>query len=139
MNEITSFSYQLLLDAAHQASIIPFGNDIVFYAMKSFGTYPMGVPVALSIAGGLLGYIFNWYVGRSLMFFEYKGRFRMNPTRYETIRTYAEKYGIYLLVLSWMPLLNLLPVAAGFLKLPLKKILPFVIAGLAWHYGQALL
>jgi membrane protein YqaA with SNARE-associated domain len=133
------FTTQLFLEAAHHASIIPFGNDLVFHAMKAFGTYPMGVPVTLSIIGALLGHIFNWYVGRSLMFFEYKGRFRMDPASYERVRALFGTYGIYLLFFSWMPLLNLLPVAAGFLKLPLKKILPFVAAGLAWHYGQALL
>lgn len=133
------FTTQLFLEAAHHASIIPFGNDITFHAMRLFGTYPMGVPVALSIIGAILGHVFNWYFGRTLIFFEYKGKYRMDPVRYERVRTLFEKYGIYLLLFSWAPLCNLLPVAAGFLKLPLKKILPFVIAGLAWHYGQALL
>jgi membrane protein YqaA with SNARE-associated domain len=130
---------QLFLNAAHHASIIPFGNDLTFYAMKSFGTYPMGVSVVLTIIGALLGHVFNWYVGRSLIFYEYKGKLRISPERYERIRKFFDSYGIYLLLFSWAPLCNLLPVVAGFFKLPLKKILPFVAAGLVWHYGQTLM
>jgi membrane protein YqaA with SNARE-associated domain len=129
---------QLFLEAAHQASIIPFGRDLTFYAMKAFGIYPMGVPVALSILGAIFGHIFNWYVGRSLIFFEAKGKFHVNPVNYEKLRKNFCKYGVFFLVLSWLPFLNLLTVAAGFFKLPLKKVLPFVVVGLAWHYGMAL-
>src|SRR5689334_10611673 len=95
-----AFLPQLFLDAAHQASILPFGSDLIFYAMKSFGTYPMGVPVVLSIIGGILGYIFNWYVGRTLMFYEHKGRFRLGPVRYERARSLFDQYLFVLLVFS---------------------------------------
>lgn len=134
-----SFSLQIFLEAIHKASVIPFGSDLTFYVMKAFGGYDMAAPVILSVVGASLGHIVNWYIGRSLVFFEYKGKFRINPERYERIRAFAEKYGIFLLVFAYAPLMNLLVVASGFLKLPLKKVMPFVIVGLAVHYGYPLL
>lgn len=134
-----TFSLQLFLEAIHRASIVPFGNDLTFYAMKYFATYDMAAPVILSVIGASLGHVFNWYVGRTLAYFEYKGKFRISPHYYERIRGFFDKYGVYLLFFCWLPLCNLLVVAAGFLKLPLKKVMPFVVAGLAAHYGMAIL
>jgi len=130
--------FQLFIETAHNASIIPLGNDTAFYAMKAFGNYNMIAPFVLAVIGATLGHIFNWYVGRSLMFFEYKGKFRLGPERYERARAFFEKYGVWLLLFCWAPLFNLLTVASGFLKLPLKKVLPFIVIGLAVHYGLAL-
>lgn len=124
----------LLLETIHYASIVPFANDVRFYAMKYFG-YPMAAPFILVVTGALIGHIVNWYIGRTLIFFEHRGHIKINPAHYERARHFADRYGFFLLIFAWVPLCNLLVVASGFLKLPLKKILPIIALGLAAHYG----
>ncbi len=134
-----TFYFQILLESLHHASIVPFGSEPTFYAMRAFGNHNMIAPTLLAVIGATLGHIVNWYVGRTLIFFEHKGKLKVSPHWYERTRNFFDKYGIFLLLLSWMPLCNLLVVMAGFLKLPLKKVLLFVIVGLAAHYGVAIL
>jgi membrane protein YqaA with SNARE-associated domain len=133
------FALEVFLEALHTASIVPLAHEPTLYAMKAFGTYSLHAPVALAIIGATLGQIFNWYVGRLLLYYEHKGKFRINPHHYERTRTLFNTYGIFLLLLSWMTLCNLLVVLAGFLNIPLKKALPLVFAGTAAHYLLLLL
>lgn len=133
-----NFSFQLLFEAIHKASVVPFGSDITFYVMRAFGTFDMAVPVILTVIGASLGHVVNWYAGRTLAYFEYKGKFRINPNRYERARALFDKYGMVFWILCWLPFFNLLVVLGGFFKLPLKKVMPFVLVGLAVHYGLAL-
>jgi membrane protein YqaA with SNARE-associated domain len=133
-----NFYSQVFLEALHTAAIVPMGHEPTLYAMQAFGTYDMKAPFVLAFIGAVLGHVFNWYVGRSLLFFEAKGKFRLGPQRYERARAKFEKYGVFALLLCWVPLFNLFVAAAGFFKLPLKKIMPFIVLGLALHYGLEL-
>lgn len=130
-----NFLLPVLFEALHHASIVPFGSETTFYAMKAFGTHAMVPPVIVAIIGASLGHLINWYIGRTLAYFEYKGKFRINPHWYERARALFDKYGVFMLFFCWLPFFNLLVVASGFLKMPLKKIMPFVVIGLAAHYG----
>lgn len=132
------FYPDILLEALHEASIVPLGQETTFHAMRAFGAHDMTLPFLLAVTGALLGHLVNWYVGRTLLYFEHKGKFRINPHWYERLRDMADKYGVFLLLFSWLPLCNLLTVAGGFFKLPLKKVMPFIAAGLLAHYGMAL-
>ncbi len=133
------FYPKIFLEALHHASIIPFGSEPTVYAMKAFGTYPMAALFVLALVGAILGQMFNWYVGRLLLYYEHKEKFRVSAHQYERARKYFNTYGIFLLLFSWAMLANLLVVLAGFLNIPLKKSLPLIAVGLAVHYGLSLL
>lgn len=136
---MTDFLPQIFLEALHKASIVPFGSEATFYAMKAFAEQPMHLPVLAAVAGGILGHAFNWWAGSQLKKIHAKKNWKPAPDVYEKIRGHFLQFGIYLLVLAWLPFCNLLVLAAGFFGVHFKKSLLLVFLGLAWHYGRALI
>ena len=127
-----AFEAQILLEALHTASIIPFGNEPTFYAMKAFGTFDMIVPTLLAITGALLGQSFNLLIGRLAHRFFHT---RLRGEGLDKISASFHRFGFLLLAVCWLPLGNLLiTLPAGFFHIPLKKALPVILIGLALHY-----
>jgi membrane protein YqaA with SNARE-associated domain len=126
--------FSVVWEAAHRASIVPFASEAAIYAMQAFGQ-PLLLPVLAAIAGGVLGHFFNWGVGRALM------RLPSAPVHqpiYHLLQTHFNRYGFVVLLFAWVPLGNILAVAAGMMNTPLKKALPAIAAGLVFHYGRLL-
>lgn len=125
----------LLLESAWHASVIPFGEDTTFFAMVAFGQ-DVQFPFVLSVIGALIGQSANWVAGRLLMYYNVSGH--ILPTKFIKPIAWFRLYGHYLLVLSWVPLLNLLTVAAGMAHIPLKRALPPLLLGTLFYYGYQL-
>ena len=125
--------FNIFLESAWKASIIPLGNDTTFFAMKAFGNYNMTTPFLLSITGAMLGQLFNWLVGRFLV--GHKARMKVSDYWQNRVSTLFNKYGIFLLLFSWVPLCNLIVVLAGFVGTRIKIVLPLVMAGQIFYYG----
>lgn len=126
---------QIFLEAAHRASLVPLASEATIYAMKSFGSFALEVPVAAAVAGGLAGHAFNLLLGRWLM------RLPSSPKHhafFQTLARHFNRYGFVLLVFAPLALGNVLTLIAGMLGTPLKKALPAIVLGLAWHYGRLL-
>lgn len=126
----------IFLEAAHHASIIPLASEAAIYALKSFGGTDMNLPVALAVLGGLCGHLFNLLVGRLAMRLPSSPR---NEPIYLKLCQHFNRYGFLLLVFCFVPLGNMLVIAAGMLGTPMKKALPAIAAGLVFNYGQLLL
>lgn len=130
--------FQVFYEAAWLASLIPMGNDTTLYAMKAFGGYDLLLPVLLSILGGTLGQLFNYGLGRWLQRLKYTRNMTLSEDVYVRFEYYFNRYGFLLLLVSWLPLCKLLPLLAGFTRLPFKKMLLLVLLGYIYHYGQVL-
>jgi membrane protein YqaA with SNARE-associated domain len=130
---------QVFYEAAWLASLVPMGNDTAFYAMLSFGGYNMLPAVLIAIAGAVLGQMFNYFLGRGLQNLKYTRNMTLSEDVYVRFEYYFNRYGIYLLVLSWAPLCKLLPLMAGFASAPRLKVLLLISIGYIYHYGQSLL
>jgi len=126
----------IFLEAVHQASIIPLASEATIYALKSFGSTDLQIPVSLALLGGLAGHMFNYVVGMMVMNLPSSPR---SLPAYQLIRQHFNRWGFLVLALCFVPLGNILVVAAGMLGTPLKKALPPIAAGLLYHYGQILL
>lgn len=126
---------QVFLENAHAASVVPMASSAALLAMKAFGGYNMPLAYAIAVAGAVLGQTFNWYVGVLL---------RKTPVgllsdeRYRHGKMLFHKYGIFLLLLCWAPIMNFVTVAAGFLEVRLKTALPLIILGTAAWFGWLL-
>jgi len=127
----------ILLESAWKASIIPFGNDATFFAMKSFGNYDMAVPFLLAVIGATIGQMFNWWIGTILL--RHKDKLKINEHWYAKVSKLFNRYGVFLLLFSWAPLCNLLVVIAGFVGAKPKIVLPLIIIGQAFNYGRYLI
>ncbi|MDE3015418.1 MAG: hypothetical protein KGI29_00640 [Pseudomonadota bacterium] len=126
----------ILLETAWKASIIPLGDDPTFFAMKSFGGYDMWPAFALAVFGGTIGQMFNWWVGRLLIKFPVAST---PPRWFPIVKSLFNRYGVFLLVFAWLPLLNLLALAAGFFGTRARIALPLILIGEATHYGWYLI
>ena len=123
----------ILIEAAHHASIVPLATEATIYAMKSFGEQAMTLPVLAAILGAALGHSFNWWLGKMLMRLPSAPK---NEYKYKVIAEYFNRYFFVVLVLAPLSLGNVLVVAAGMLGCPLKKTLPAVLIGLCYYYGR---
>lgn len=124
-------------ESALVASIIPFTHDPSFLAMLSFGGYNMPLATALAILGAATGAVFNFTLGRLLLYFYQK----KNWLSFLSIETYNKSSGIFLryffvlLPFSWLSTLNFFVFLAGFLGTRAKLALSLVMAGQIAHYG----
>jgi len=134
-----SFYLPIFLESAWVASIIPMSSEPTFFAMKAFGGYDMAIPFLLAIAGATLGQSLNWLVGKMLLRLEKNKKLNISDYWYHRVAGLFNQYGIFLLLLSWVPLCNLLVVLAGFVGTKPKIVLPLIIIGQAAHYGSYLL
>lgn len=101
----------IFTDALHDLSIVPLGQQANFYATLSFQPDQALLAVLLASIGGTLGCLINYILGRFI------GRhLNANPAKHPHLpkakQVFAE-YGWTLLLLSWLPLGNLLPLIAG--------------------------
>lgn len=139
MLPLYSFYFSIFLESAFSASIIPLSSDPTFFAMKAFGNYNMAVPFILAVIGASTGQSFNWLVGKYMLERKQKGGLAIDDYWYNRFTVLFNTYGIFLLLLSWVPLCNFLVVLAGFFGTKPKFVLPLVIIGQAMHYGWCLL
>ena len=122
-------------EAAHAASLIPLPSEATIYAMQLWGGHHMPLAVGLAIGGGALGHCFNWGIGKMLM------RLPSSPSHHPTylkLQSVFNQYLFWLLALCFLPLMNLVVLISGMMGTPLRKVLPLVLLGLCYHYGQIL-
>lgn len=132
---MADYLLHIFLEAAHRASLIPLASEATIYAMKSFGTAAMELPVAIAVVGGVFGHGMNILLGCLLM------RLPSSPKHlpfFQKLQQYFNRYGFILLVFAPLALGNVLSLASGMLGTSLKKSLPMIALGLIYHYGQLL-
>ncbi len=133
----------VLLESAWVASVIPGGTEPTFFAMKSFtnegmGGYSMPLACVCAVAGATIGQFFNYVVGTFIAKRAAATGQNVSGTLLK-MRGFFVKYGVFVLLVSWMPLFNLFVVLAGMVKIPLRLALPLIVAGLVVAYGYHLI
>ncbi len=118
-------------------SIIPFMHEPSFFAMHSFGGYNMPLAAVLAILGSFIGAAFNFALGLGLLrlYRRKNDRKHLPIDKYNKFKHTFSRYFIILLPLSWMPLLNILVLLAGFFGTKARLVLSLVLAGQIAHYG----
>lgn len=129
----------VLIESAWVASVIPGSAERTFFAMKGFGGYSLQLACVLAVIGATIGHIFNWWLGTQIDKLQHKQGKGFNPAAYANVQQKFNKYGLFILLLSWLPMLNIFVVAAGILRLPLRTALPLIIIGQVAAYGYYLL
>jgi membrane protein YqaA with SNARE-associated domain len=120
---------KVFYEEAWSASLIPFASSATFSALNLFGGHNMHMLALFATAGATLGLIFNWLVGHLLLKLHLKSNLNVSHKIYDRISTIFNKYLIFLLLFSWVPLCKILLLFAGFLDAPLKFVLPLVVVG----------
>ena len=115
---IILFSYfQLSLISFLAATILPFYSEVVLttmYLSNSFETYFLLIFASI---GNIMGSITNWYLGKKITLFQNRKWFPVSPDQLERSRKYFQKYGLWSLLLAWVPIIgDPLTLLAGLLK-----------------------
>ena len=125
------FSYfQLFLISFLAATILPFSSEVVLttmYLSNSFETYFLLIFASI---GNIMGSITNWYLGKKITLFQNCKWFPVSREQLEGSRKYFQKYGLWSLLLAWVPIIgDPLTLLAGVLKV--RFIIFFVLVSIS--------
>ena len=125
------FSYfQLFLISFLAATILPFSSEVVLttmYLSNSFETYFLLIFASI---GNIMGSITNWYLGKKITLFQNRKWFPVSREQLEGSRKYFQKYGLWSLLLAWVPIIgDPLTLLAGVLKV--RFIIFFVLVSIS--------
>ncbi len=130
---------QTFFEAAHAASIIPGGSESGYIAMRVYGGHDMPIACFLAVAGATLGHIFNFSIGKILLSFYERGKLPIKESWYRDASYLFNRFGIFLLLLCWMPMVNILTVVAAFLGVRFYNAMIVIVVALVSRYIYLLL
>ena len=107
--------FGLFLAAFVAATPLPFQSEILFVAVLAGGGFPVWLVIAVASLGNTLGAFVNYALGRGIGGLS-KGRFAITPAQRGRAETWFQRWGVWVLLLSWAPGGDLLCVMAGVLR-----------------------
>ena len=112
------FSYfQLSLISFLAATILPFSSEVVLTTMYLSNSFEPYFLLIFASIGNIMGSITNWYLGKKITLFQNRKWFPVSPDQLERSRKYFKKYGLWSLLLAWVPIIgDPLTLLAGVLK-----------------------
>ena len=112
------FSYfQLFLISFLAATILPFSSEVVLTTMYLSNSFEPYFLLIFASIGNIMGSITNWYLGKKITLFQSRKWFPVTPDQLERSRKYFQKYGLWSLLLAWVPIIgDPLTLLAGVLK-----------------------
>ena len=115
---IILFSYfQLSLISFLAATILPFSSEVVLTTMYLSNSFEPYFLLIFASIGNIIGSITNWYLGKKISLFQNRKWFPVSPDQLERSRKYFQKYGLWSLLLAWVPIIgDPLTLLAGVLK-----------------------
>lgn len=75
----------------------------MMYLSNSFDTYFI---LIFASVGNILGSVTNWYLGGKVTIFQNRKWFPVSSKQLEISRKYFQKYGLWSLLLSWIPIIG---------------------------------
>jgi membrane protein YqaA with SNARE-associated domain len=123
----------LFISAFVSATLFPGGSEILLIYFVKNNTEDWLFYFWAATVGNSSGAIFTYLMG----YYFYWGR---EKAKHKRSYHFFKKYGVYTLLLSWLPVIgDLLPLVAGWMKLPILKSLLFIITGKVLRYGLILI
>ena len=99
------------------ATILPLSSEIVLTTMLLTNLFEKNILLVIASSGNILGSIFNWYLGKKITIFQDRKWFPVSPEQLNKSQKYFQKYGIWSLLLAWVPVIgDPLTLLAGVLR-----------------------
>ena len=122
------------------ATIVPFQSEVIFVALQMAGKVPVVWLVVVASLGNTLGAVVNYYIGYGISRFESKSWFPATPEQMARAERWFERWGVWVLLVSWLPVGDVMTVVAGVMRTPLWLFLLLVgIAKTTRYIGLALI
>ena len=134
MNEISAH-IGLFATAIVSATLLPGSSEALLLALAAVN--PAAAPTLFLVAtfGNTLGAVVNWIIGRWLSQYSRAPWFPIKPQRLDRASALVRKYGSWLLLFSWVPIIgDPLTFAAGLLRIPFLVFVLLVGFGKAARY-----
>ncbi|MEZ5755721.1 MAG: YqaA family protein [Paracoccaceae bacterium] len=109
----------LFLAAFVAATLVPFQSEILFAGMLVAQPERFGVILIVASVGNVLGSCLNYGLGRGLMRMPLPERIRVPEETLARAEAWFRRWGVWSLLLSWLPLGDVLTLVAGTLRTPL--------------------
>ena len=122
----------LFLGSFLAATIVPFSADVLLIGMLVAGGSPWLV-IGIATAGNFIGGLTSYGIGR-IGKWEWIERFGVKPETLEKQKAKVERWGAWLALLSWVPIIgDVFAVALGFYR---TKFVPSAIFMLIGKFGR---
>ena len=125
----------LFVSALLAATLLPAQSEGLLIALiLKESHFFWGLILAASI-GNTLGSVVNWWLGYHLQRFQDKSWFPFSAASIERASVRLQKYGLWSLLLSWMPVIgDPITLVAGFLRVPFWVFLGLVAVAKTGRY-----
>ncbi|MDF2140520.1 YqaA family protein [Paenirhodobacter sp. CAU 1674] len=135
----------LFFSAMLAASPIPMQSEVVFVALQTAGDVPVWQMIAVAGVGNTLGALITYGLGRGVTRWQDRKWFPATPAQMARAHRWFERWGLWLLLLSWAPGGDLVCLITGVLRISLWHFIPLVFiaktgryAVVAWLTAQAM-
>jgi len=108
----------LFVAAFVAATLVPFQSEVVFVALQLAGTADPWVLVLVASIGNTLGSGVNYGLGRGITRFENRPWFPATPTQMVRAEAWFARWGVWVLLLSWAPVGDVVTLVAGVMRTP---------------------
>ena len=98
------------------ATLVPFSSDVLYVGVLAATGQPLACFVCAT-AGNWLGGVLNYYLGRLGKWEWLEKYFHVKPETLDKQKRYVDKYGIWLALACWLPIVgDIFAIALGFYK-----------------------
>ena len=119
--------FQLFIISFLAATILPLSSELVLSTMLLTDSFDKYLLLVVASFGNILGSSVNWYLGKKILIFKDKKWFPASETQIERSEIYFKKYGIWSLLLAWVPVIgDPLTILAGVLRVRFLTFLTLV-------------
>lgn len=135
VNFLLAYGYFGMFAAAFLAgSILPFSSEAVMAGLRLVGLNVWPLVVCATI-GNTLGGVLNYGMGRLGKDKWIYGMLKTNPERLEKSKNFINKYGAWVGLLSWVPVIgDVITIALGLLRVNFWKTILTIFIGKAFRF-----
>ena len=132
------FYSELFWGAFSSNTVAHSGSDMVFFAMLYFGGFTMTLAATLAILGATLGMLVNLALGLVFSKVQDAGVSKLEAELYSKWQRRANALMPFIGIFSFIPLVSVLVVIAGFFRVNRKVAVASILFGQATYYDYYL-
>ncbi|MCU0815121.1 MAG: DedA family protein [Cypionkella sp.] len=129
----------LFIAAFLAATPVPFQSEVVFLALLATGAAEVWALVAVASAGNILGSCLTYAVGRGLGGARAARWFPIKPAQMAKAEAWFQRWGVWSLLVSWLPGGDILVALAGLWRVPLPVFLVLITIAKTLRYAAVAL
>ena len=124
----------LFLAAFLAATIVPAQSEAVLVGLILADKQPLLLLLLVATAGNVLGSVVNWLLGRFIEHFRDRPWFPVSQDKLARAEAWYRRFGVWSLLLSWVPIIGDPLTVVGVLKTPFLTFLALVTLAKAGRY-----